>query len=135
MTAAFPVQQAAEDRFGVEAGKAQPVDAAIQADQGHGRPVSDQPQILKGRIAVAGLGGPERGIRLEHDVDGPPPVSAPQAQGSSREQDQPEQVPDVRGDERAPFDTGHPLAGQEHRDGDHRHDREEEQVGGDDPRR
>src|SRR5262249_31399671 len=45
MTAAFPVQQAAEDRFGVETGKAQPVNAAIQPDQGYGGPVSDQPEI------------------------------------------------------------------------------------------
>ena len=41
MTAAAPVQQTAEDRFGVEAGKAQPLNAAIQPDQGHRSAVSD----------------------------------------------------------------------------------------------
>ena len=80
MTAAFPVQQGAEDRFGVEAGKAQPLDAAIQADQGHGCPVSDQPEILKWRVTVADPDGPERRIRLEHDADAPSPMSAPKGQ-------------------------------------------------------
>jgi hypothetical protein len=59
MTAAIPIQQTAEDRLGVEAGKAQPVDAAIQPDQGHGCPVPDQPKILKWRVTLADPDRPE----------------------------------------------------------------------------
>jgi len=59
MTAAFAVQQAAEDRFGVEAGKAQPADAAIQPGQGRGSPVADEPEIFKRRVTLADLDRPE----------------------------------------------------------------------------
>jgi len=73
MTAALPVKQTAEDRFGVEAGKAQPVDAAIQPDQGHSSPVSDKPKILKWRITLAEPDRPEGRIGFEHDADAPSP--------------------------------------------------------------
>ena len=59
MTAAFSVEQTAEDRFGVKAGKAQPVDTAIRPDQGHSSPVSDKPKILKWRITLAEPDRPE----------------------------------------------------------------------------
>jgi hypothetical protein len=76
MTAAIPVKQTAEDRLGVEAGKAQPVDAAIQPDQGHSGPVSDQPEILKWRVILADPDKPEGRIGIEHDADIPSPMSA-----------------------------------------------------------
>jgi hypothetical protein len=76
MTAAIPIEQTAEERFGVEAGKAQPIDAAIQPDQGHSGPVSDQPEILKWRVTLANPDWPEGRIGFEHDADAPSPMSA-----------------------------------------------------------
>src|SRR6185437_11213396 len=76
MTAAIPVKQTAEDRLGVEAGKAQPVDAAIQPGQGYSGPVFDQPEILKWRVILADPKKPEGRIGIEHDANIPSPMSA-----------------------------------------------------------
>ena len=59
MTAAFSVEQTAEDRFGVKARKAQPVDTAVRPDQGRSSPVSDKPEILKWRVTLAEPDRPE----------------------------------------------------------------------------
>jgi hypothetical protein len=76
ITAAIAIQQTAEDRLGIETGKAQPADAAIQPDQGRSGPVSDQPEILKWRVILADPDKPEGRIGIEHDADIPSQMSA-----------------------------------------------------------
>ena len=44
------IQQPAEQRLGVEPGDAQPRDAAVSADQGDGRAIPNQPEILQRKV-------------------------------------------------------------------------------------
>lgn len=44
-----PVEQTAEQRWGVKARKAQPEDAAVQSHQGYGRAIPDQPMSSSAR--------------------------------------------------------------------------------------
>jgi hypothetical protein len=67
VTAALPVEQAAQQRGGVEARQAQPADAAVQADQGNRRSVTDQAKILERRVAVPAANRPEGRITFEHE--------------------------------------------------------------------
>jgi hypothetical protein len=59
------VEQAGEQRLGVEARETQPRDAAVESDQRRGRPVTDQPQILEREIAVAPADRAKRRISVK----------------------------------------------------------------------
>jgi hypothetical protein len=65
MAAPSVVEQAAEDRLGVEARDAQPRDAAVAADQRRRRAVAHQSQVLEGEMAVAPEYRAKRGISVE----------------------------------------------------------------------
>jgi hypothetical protein len=60
------VEQAAKQRLGVKARKAQPRDAAVEADQRGRRAVTDQPHILEREITVASAHRAKRRISVKH---------------------------------------------------------------------
>ncbi|GAA5063922.1 hypothetical protein GCM10023259_054790 [Thermocatellispora tengchongensis] len=58
------VEQAAQQRFAVEAGQAQPRDRAVQADQRRGRAVPDEAEILQRQVALPPADRAERWIGI-----------------------------------------------------------------------
>jgi hypothetical protein len=60
------VEQAAEQRLGVKARKAQPRDAAVEADQRRRRPVTDQAHVLEREIAIAPTHRAKHRISVKH---------------------------------------------------------------------
>ncbi len=60
------VEQAAEQRLGVEARQAEPWDAAVETNQRRCRPVTDQRHVLERQIAVAPVHRAKRGLSVEH---------------------------------------------------------------------
>src|SRR5262249_7618455 len=62
------IPQAAEQRNPIESPDAPPRNAAVPADQGGGRPVPDQPEILQWKVTGAPPDRTEFRIELEHVV-------------------------------------------------------------------
>ncbi|MEU6431059.1 hypothetical protein ABZ860_34600 [Microbispora sp. NPDC046973] len=60
------IEQAAEQRFGVETGKAHPWDGTVQTDQRRRRSVPDEAEIFQRRITVTHANRPECRIEIKH---------------------------------------------------------------------
>jgi len=63
------IQQAAEQRIGIESWDAQPRHAAVPADQRNGRPVPDQPEILQRKVTRVPSDRTKFRVELEHVVN------------------------------------------------------------------
>jgi hypothetical protein len=60
------VKEAAKQRLGVKARKAQPWDAAVKPDQRRRRPVTDEPHVLEREVTVSSAHRAKRRISVKH---------------------------------------------------------------------